>query len=217
MVELLPGIGSQEHDWPALEQKLELVKPFAKAVHIDIVDGKFAANTTFLDPEPFKKYSQDIFFELHMMVEEPESYLEAWGKAGFRRFIGHVEKMSDQASFVARAETLGEVGLALDAKSDVDAITVPLLDVDTVLIMTIKAGFSGQQFMPHLLDKVRKLAKHELFPIEVDGGMNDQTIIQAVKAGASRFVATSYLFSSELPPSDRYQSLLSAANAAETA
>lgn len=216
MLELLPGIGSQEQDWPALEKKLELVKPFAKAVHIDIVDGKFAANTTFLDPRPFKKYSQDIFLELHMMVEEPESYLEEWSKAGFRRFIGHIEKMSDQASFVARAEELGEVGLAVDGKTSLDKITVDYQDLDSVLIMTINAGFAGQKFMPEMLEKVRMLSPHVFFPIEIDGGVNDQTIVQAVKAGASRFVATSFLFSGEKTPKEQYQLLLSSATNAET-
>ena len=69
MHEILPGIGSQEHDWPEIEKKLELVKPFAKSVHIDIVDGKFAENTTFLDPTPFAKYTKEMLSDLHMMVE----------------------------------------------------------------------------------------------------------------------------------------------------
>jgi len=212
MHEVLPGIGSLEQDWSALEKKLDLVKPFAKAVHIDIIDGKFAHNTTFLDPEPFKKYSQDIFLELHMMVEEPESYLEKWAKAGFRRFIGHIEKMSDQTSFVAKAQEVGEVGLALDADSPPEAITVGLEDLDTVLVMTIKAGFSGQPFRLELLSKVKKLSEKALFPIEVDGGITDQTIIDAVRMGATRFVATSYLFKAEETPHEQYISLLKTAN-----
>ena len=72
MHEVLPGINDQE--WDEIERKIELVKPFAKVIHIDLLDGKFAERTTFLDPKPFSKYSQDIFFELHMMVEEPEGY-----------------------------------------------------------------------------------------------------------------------------------------------
>ena len=70
MLDLLPGI--LEQDFAEIEKKLEIIKPFAQSVHIDIIDGKFANNTTWLDPKPFQKYSQDIFFELHMMVEEPE-------------------------------------------------------------------------------------------------------------------------------------------------
>ena len=206
MHEVLPGIGISEKDWAANEEKIELIKPFAKSVHIDICDGKFAPNETFLDPKPFAKYTQDMFFELHMMVEEPESYLEAWAKAGFRRFIGHVEKMGDQVSFVTKAEELGEVGLAVDGKTDLSAIKVDYQDLDTILIMTINAGFSGQSFQTSQLDKVRQLSKEVFFPLEIDGGVNADTIKEGLDAGAKRFVSTSFLFSEN--PSDRYQKLL---------
>lgn len=210
MHEILPGI--LEQDWSALEKKLEIIKPFAKSVHVDIIDGKFAPNTTFLDPKPFAKHTGDIFFELHMMVEEPESYLDAWAKAGFRRFIGHIEKMSDQTSFIARAEQLGEVGLAVDGKTSLDRIKVNYQDIDTILIMTINAGASGQSFMPEHLEKVKTLSALELFPIEIDGGVNSETIKQGLAVGARRFVSTSYLFSSPAPEK-AYNELLSSASA----
>ena len=101
---IIPGI--LEKDWPAIELRIQQVLPFAKAIHIDLIDGKFAPNTTFLDPSPFKKYTKDIPFELHMMVNEPINYLKAWADAGFQRFIGHIEKMSDQAKFVAKGHLL---------------------------------------------------------------------------------------------------------------
>lgn len=205
MYSIIPGILEQE--WEAIEQKIELVKPFAPIIHIDLLDGKFTPNTSFFDPKPFKKYSQDILFELHMMVEEPEQYIESWAKEGFRRFIGHVEHMSDQSSFVARAQTVGEAGLALDLMTDLSAISVSHLDLDSVLIMTVKAGFSGQTFSQQPLDKVKQLAQEELFPLEIDGGVNDDTIQYGLSAGATRFVATSFLFSSH-DPAEQYQKLL---------
>ena len=69
MYEIIPGI--LEKEWGEIERKIEIVKPFTESIHVDIIDGKFAPNTTFLDPAPFAKYSQDIFFELHMMVKAP--------------------------------------------------------------------------------------------------------------------------------------------------
>lgn len=211
MHEVLPGIGISEKDWVANEKKIELIKPFARSVHIDICDGKFAPTETFLDPKPFAKYSQDIFFELHMMVEEPESYLEAWARAGFRRFIGQIEKMSDQASFVARAENLGQVGLAVDGKTDLDQINVRYQDLDTVLIMTINAGLSGQTFIPEHLGKVKELSEKGLFVVEIDGGINDHTLKQGLKAGAGRFVSTSFIFNAE-NPEQRYRKLVEITN-----
>ncbi|QQG40779.1 MAG: hypothetical protein HYV37_00445 [Candidatus Levyibacteriota bacterium] len=200
MLEIIPGI--LEKTWEEAEKKIEMLSPFAKVMHIDLLDGKFAPNTTFLDPKPFKKYSKDIFFELHMMVEEPVQYLKPFADAGFRRFLGHVEKMSDQAEFVAQGQLLGEVGLAIDGKTTIDDIKVPYDDLDCLLVMTINAGFSGQQFMPKHLEKVKALRskiQNQFFPIEVDGGVNDLTIVQAKNAGANRFVATSFLFGQENP------------------
>lgn len=197
MNEVIPGI--LEQDWHEIERKLKILKPFAKSVHIDIIDGKFADNTTFLDPEPFKKYKDDFLLELHMMVENPLNYLKPWAEAGFERFLGHIEKMPDPLEFVAQGQLLGAVGLAIDGPTDISVLeNLNLNDLDTLLVMTIKAGQSGQQFQPELLEKVRKIKqKAEYLPIEVDGGINDETIIRAKEAGASRFVSTSHLFNAE--------------------
>jgi ribulose-phosphate 3-epimerase len=199
MCDILPGI--LEKDWPSIERKLELVKPFAKSIHVDILDGKFAPNTTFLDPKPFAKYARDFIFELHMMVEEPITYLKPWADAGFQRFIGHIERMSDQVAFVAQAQLLGEAALALDKNTPVDALQVPLDDLDALLIMTIQAGFSGQQYLEELIQKVKDLRMKTTIPIEVDGGTNDETICISAAAGATRFVATSFLFGLNTPES----------------
>jgi ribulose-phosphate 3-epimerase len=200
MFEIIPSPGTENKDWTEVEKKIELVKSFVKTIHIDVIDGKFANNTTFSDPEPFKKYTGQLLFEVHLMVDEPIQYIDAWAAAGFQRFIGQIEKMSDQSAFITKAEEVGYAGLAVDGQSGLDKLQVSHLDLDTVLIMTINAGFSGQQFQPEQLEKVRTLTKDtELFPVEVDGGINDKTITEAWKAGARRFVTTSAIFSAEDP------------------
>src|SRR5476651_2051329 len=128
MFEIIPSPGTDNKDWSAVEAKLGLVKPFAKTIHIDVLDGKFAPNTTFLDPKPFAQFSKDLILEVHLMVEEPIQYIKPFAESGFRRFIGQVEKMSDQVAFVAEGELLGEVALALDADTPVEAIKVPFSD-----------------------------------------------------------------------------------------
>ena len=75
-MEIIPGI--LEKEWAAIEQKIEIVKDFTQVIHIDILDGKFADNHTFLDPKPFKKYTSDILFEVHMMVDNPLQYLQSF-------------------------------------------------------------------------------------------------------------------------------------------
>ncbi len=206
--EVIPGI--LEKDWEGIERKINIIKPFAKSVHVDILDGKFANNRTFLDPRPFKKYTSELFFELHMMVDNPIEYLKPWADAGFKRFLGHIENMPNQAEFVAQGQLLGEVGLAIDGPTSIDEIKVPLDDLDCLLFMTIKAGKSGQRFMDEHLEKLRALISRDDFenlPIEVDGGVNDQTILEAKNAGATRFITTSYLFGS-VNPHQQYEGLL---------
>ncbi len=195
MFEIIPGI--LEKDWAEIGRKLEIYRPFAKSVHIDLIDGKFAQNTTFLDPSPFVKYRKDFLFEAHMMVEDPIKYLKPFADAGFNRFIGHVEKMPDQTEFVAQAQLLGEVALGIDAETPVEAIKVSLDDLDSILVMTVKAGFSGQSFIKDNLEKVKKLAGLTTIPIEIDGGVDAATVKLGCTAGARRFVATSFLFGGE--------------------
>ena len=207
MFEIISSPGTDNKDWSSVEKKIELVKPFAKTVHIDVLDGKFAPNTTFLDPVPFSKYSKDLFLEAHFMVEEPLQYIKSFADAGFRRFIGQVEKMSDQVEFVAEAELLGEVALALDSDTPVEAVKVPLEDLDSMLVMTVKAGFSGQQFMEQPLEKVKQILEKVSLPIELDGGINDETIEVGAACGATRFVVTSFLFGFE-SPEKQYQLLM---------
>lgn len=209
---IIPGI--LEKDWTEIERKIEITRSFfprsgipprgTKEIHIDFVDGKFANNLTLLDPSSFSKYTNELYFEAHLMVEEPLSYLKPLATAGFKRFLGHVEKMSDQEEFVAQGEILGEVGLALDLDTPIDGIKVPFEDLDCILLMSIHAGFSGQDFEQSSLEKIKTLrslqqVQGKQLPIEVDGGVSDQNIIDIKNAGANRFVATHFLFNSNNP------------------
>ena len=205
MFEIIPGI--LEKDFAEIEKKIESVKGFAKTIHIDIIDGKFAPNTTFLDPKPFTKYTNDFLFEVHLMVDEPINYLDSFAAAGFKRFLGQVEKMSSQEDFVAKGELLGEVGLALDVNTPLESLKADYQDLDCVLVMSVKAGFSSQEFMPEILEKVKMIREKSQLPAEVDGGINDTIIIRALNYGANRFVTTSFLFSGD--PLTNYQKLIS--------
>ena len=198
MFEIIPAI--LEKEWGEIEKKIELVKPFTKSVHIDIIDGKFTDNITFLDPAPFKKYTNDLFFELHMMVEDPVSYLKSWADVGFKRFLGHIEKMPDQEEFVAKAQQLGEVGLALDGPTEFSEVKVPIIDLDTLYFYTAESvGHSGAVLKQNRLEKFRKFAEENSIPIGVDGGINENTIIDAFKAGARRFGVTNGIFKADNP------------------
>jgi pentose-5-phosphate-3-epimerase len=108
--------------------------------------------------------------------------------------------MPDQEEFIKTAKRYGQAGLALDGPTDIRNITIPLNSCETILFMGIKAGFSGQEFNSGYLSKIKE-AKEKGFmgTSEVDGGINDMTIVKAKEKGATRFVSTSFLFASENP------------------
>jgi len=189
---IIPAI--LEKDWDEIKKKLEICTQFASMVHIDFIDGEFAHNKSYLEFESFKDYRQTFSLEAHLMVNEPINYLEKLADAGFMAFVGHVEKMSDQVEFVAKAEELGAVGLALDIDTPADDIKVNLDDLDQILLMSVKAGKSGQEFDKSVVSKIKTLRNKYLGKIEIDGGINTETLRLAKESGASNFCVTSALF-----------------------
>lgn len=206
MHDVIPGI--LEKDFQEIEKKLQIIKPFSRRVHIDILDGKFSQEVSFNDPIPFAKYKDDFFMEAHFMVDNPVEYVKPFALAGFKRFLGHVEKMKEVEEFIAEGQIFGEVGLCLDLQTPISSISVPFDDFDCVLLMGVKAGESGQQFAPQVLEKIKDLRQVTQIPIEMDGGINEETLIAAKAEGAERFVATSFIFKS-LDQMQSYERLLS--------
>lgn len=196
-----------EKTWEGIESKFSLYEKFAKAVHVDFIDGKFTDNTTFLEFEPFNKYSEYFSLEAHLMVEEPINYLSNLSKAGFKTFLGQIEKMSDQVEFVAKAEGLGAVGLALDIQTSTSQIKISYEDLDRILLMGIQAGASGRPFDGRVLPKVKSLAESTFTNIQVDGGVDDKTLPILRQNGARLFCVNSFLFKGD--PKEQYQLLQS--------
>src|SRR5258706_11661460 len=205
-LEIIPGI--LEKEWSDIEKKMEIILPFADSVHIDVLDGKFAPNTTWMDPAPFSKYAKQVKLEVHLMVEDPLQYVKAYADAGFQRFVGHVEKMPDIPAFVAEGQLWGEVGLAVDTETSVEKLFAYLEDIDIAFAMTVKAGFSNQSHLPEMLEKVKALReKEQLLTIEIDGGVNDTNIVMAKNAGVTRFVSTGFIFTGN--PEENFKKLKS--------
>lgn len=193
MIDVIPGV--LEKTWPPIEEKISLVAPHVSWVQVDVADNTLVPNSTFLDFQAFQAVSSRVSLEAHLMVANPEKLISPLAKAGFKRIIAHVE-CQDPREFLEQAQYEHmEVGLAIDGPTELEQLEPFLEEVDTVLVMTIEAGFSGQPFMTETLEKIRTI--HENFPdlpIEVDGGVNDKTGKLAADAGATRLVSTSYLF-----------------------
>ena len=201
MVSIIPGIFTS--DEKELEHRIALVSPFVEWVQIDIADSTLVSAQSLTDEKiltdiliPYKKTGPK--FEAHMMVSHPEQYLEGLVRAGFSRFMVHVE-CQDIREFLAEARTHEvEIGIGIDTETDLETVEPFLEEIDSVLVMTVDAGASGQAFQPEMVEKIKVI--HRNFPdlpIEVDGGMNEETVKTVVDAGATRIVSTSYIFKEE--------------------
>lgn len=194
-IDVIPGI--LEKEWPRIEGRLSLVRGLVDWVQIDIADNTLVPNETF---QQFAKFGQldqfdELNFEAHLMVAQPEKYIKPLVDAGFKRLIAHVEA-HDMRVFLEQVKYEHvEVGIAIDGLTPLEQAEPFLEEVDMVLVMTIEAGFSGQEFMTETLEKIKVISEH--FPdlaVEVDGGINDKTAKLARDAGATRLVSTSFLF-----------------------
>lgn len=200
MLEVVIGIGISEKTIEELERKVDLVAKNEEDtwIQFDIADGTLVPAVTVTDTKAIGEIiarHPNLSFEAHLMVASPEKYLKHLVDAGCKRIIAHVESI-DPRMFIADAKFESvEIGLAVDGSTELEQIEPYMDDLDFVLIMTIEAGASGQSLLPETVEKVKTL--RELYPdmpIEVDGGINDQTAKIVADAGATRVVITSYAF-----------------------
>lgn len=172
----------------------------ATIIHFDVMDGQFVPPITFGDHMVASLRSRSTaLFEVHLMTMTPEAQFEAFVGAGAQRIIFHVEATMHAHRVAQELRRLGvQAGVAINPGTSVETV-LPLLDVvDEVLVMTVNPGWGGQKFIHRTLDKVQNLrrAKPDL-QIEVDGGIDPDTLPLAIEAGANIFVVGSYLAKSE--------------------
>ncbi|GEB10670.1 ribulose-phosphate 3-epimerase [Streptococcus equinus] len=173
----------------------------AEYVHIDIMDGQFVPNITFgADVVASMRKHSKLVFDCHLMVVNPERFVDAFAQAGADIMTIHAESTLHIHGAIQKIKKAGmKAGVVINPGTPVSAIEPVLSLVDQVLIMTVNPGFGGQAFIPEMLEKVEKVAKIRDekgydFDIEVDGGVDNKTIKACYQAGANVFVAGSYLF-----------------------
>lgn len=197
MLQVIPGI--LETEFSEIKRKVSKVAPYVEWVQVDLADGELVENETFAEAEEFFGLAVPPQRELHMMVQDPIERVDEWVEAGFGRLIAQIEGIGDPEGFID-AVTLHsvEVGLALDLETPT-SIVEPYLDMlDVVLLMGVRAGFSGQEFDPRVVKKVSKIRRvDDVVPIEIDGGVDLETAQLCAQAGATRVVSTSYIFGSD--------------------
>ena len=189
----------------------------AKYLHFDVMDGHFVPNLTF-GPDllkGFRKVCPNLVLDVHLMVENPNMFIEPFIKAGADIITFHVETVKDSNEIIALIDKIHEfgckAGVVIKPKTNVNIVDEYLDKIDMVLVMSVEPGFGGQKFMESMLDKViylrNKIDENNLSClIEIDGGINENTYLKAVHAGVDVLVAGSYVFKGNIQ--DKVESLL---------
>ena len=200
MKKILPSILSA--DFANLERDIkELENIGIDMFHIDVMDGNFVPNISFGFPIIQSIRSKtDKVFDCHLMIANPENYVEQFCKVGCDMVSFHIEATNHADRLIQVIKDNGKIaGIVLNPQTPLESIRYLLPKLDYVLIMTVNPGFGGQKFIPEMLEKIEELAKireekNYNFLIEVDGGINVETSRACRDKGADLLVCGSFLF-----------------------
>ena len=202
MIEMIPSILTSDP-----EEARELIarcEGLVDRISIDIIDGKYASNKT-IDPSVFEKIDTSLLLDFQLMVYEPVNWVERCVRGQADRIIGHIEQMSDQVEFVGKVQEVGlSVGLGLDIETTVAKIDPTILtNLDIVLVMSVKAGFGGQEFDKRAINKIKELDEIRIrddspFKIHDDGGITLESIYNVHRMGVDEVSVGRKLFEGDL-------------------
>jgi ribulose-phosphate 3-epimerase len=200
IVQIAPSILSA--DFAALGDAIAAAeRGGADLIHVDVMDGHFVPNITIGPPvvKSLKRIAK-VPLDVHLMIEEPDRYLEAFAEAGAAMLSVHLEVLPHLHRTVHAIQALGvKAGVVINPATPVASLSEIAGDVDYVLVMSVNPGFGGQTFIPRSESKVREVRTlldraGNAAPVEIDGGIDQHTVGRVVAAGASIIVAGSAIF-----------------------
>jgi ribulose-phosphate 3-epimerase len=181
------------------EEIRSIEKAGADWVHVDVMDGLFVPNITIgpLIVKAIRPVTK-LFFDVHLMIDDPIKYVDQFADAGADMITFHIEACADPKASIEKIRNKGKkVGVSIKPGTGVSALDDVLNDVDMVLVMTVEPGFGGQSFMSDMLEKIKELKSRFGGYIQVDGGINKETASRAVTAGVDVLVAGTAVFGQE--------------------
>lgn len=204
MIKLAPSILAA--DFTKLGEQISLLESTGvEYLHIDVMDGRFVPSISFGMPviASIRKNSK-LIFDVHLMIEDPDKYLEAFKASGADILTVHAETCPHLHRTLSRIKELGmKAGVSLNPATPIHVLEHVLEELDMILIMSVNPGFGGQVFIPSMLQKIESMREMiekqgKKIDIEVDGGITVQNVEQVMKAGANIIVAGTSVFKGDI-------------------
>ena len=195
-IEVIPAINAESFE--EVKNKIKLVEPYTKWVHLDVADGTFTPNTLWHEPSDLLDLETDAFIEVHLMMADMDGRFSNWILPNVKRIIFHAEAAHDPEFVIGKIKESGkEAGIAILPQTRAEKGLLYCHKADLVQTLAVFPGKAGQEFHPEIVEKIKHIReKSKDCIIEVDGGINLETGKECVRSGANILVSANYIFNS---------------------